>query len=384
MNCRISIIFILVLFSASFLHAGEKSKIISQKSELSRLRKQVKDSRHRLDSLQAGEQSLQRRIGEQDQKMASDRKLINRLNREMNSLKKQAAIADSQLMFGQELLNRKQRRFLGNIRQFYLTTRSSIGEIDIGPDIELDLLRHVIYLKALAGFEQENVAEASKLLDSAELRLGNLYGKREEVHSMRKRREVSLALEQSKKRKGEKELGQIRRKTRDEVDRIMTLEKAAEDMADIIARLEEERARRERSGSGSSFFAALKGQLRAPVSGEIILSYGRHIDKVTKLESFSPGITIKAQPGRKVYAVASGRVAYAGYLRGYGNFVILDHDGKYFTTYAGLEQVTVQKDVHIGSRMAIGIAGTDGLVRFELRRGRETLDPVEWINIESL
>ena len=83
-------------------------------------------------------------------------------------------------------------------------------------------------------------------------------------------------------------------------------------------------------------------------------------------------------------AVASGTVLYTGNLRGYGNFVIINHDHQYYSTYANLGDVTVSQGQFVESRAKVGASGTDGVVKFELRKGRESLDPVSWIDIESL
>ena len=172
----------------------------------------------------------------------------------------------------------------------------------------------------------------------------------------------------------------------DESERIMTLQQAAREMEDIIARLEKARLERQRAGQqqGPSVFASLRGQLPSPFRGKIIVPFGNSTDPITKLKSFSPGITIKGRAGREVIAVASGSVAYVGNLRGYGNFVIINHDRQYYTTYAGLAVIEVAEGQFVREGARLGKSGSDGEIKFELRRGRESLDPVEWINIESL
>ena len=81
---------------------------------------------------------------------------------------------------------------------------------------------------------------------------------------------------------------------------------------------------------------------------------------------------------------AAGTVSYRGSLRGYGNFVIISHDSQYFTTYAGLGKVDVSQGQYLSAGSKLGTAAADGQVRFELRRGREPLDPVKWIKFEDL
>ncbi len=189
----------------------------------------------------------------------------------------------------------------------------------------------------------------------------------------------------TKKEKEQKELEKLRRKKTQESDRLVTLEQAAREMEMILVRLEQ--ARQEQgtriNGEAPSFFVNMKGRLRFPYLGKIVSSFGDSIDKVTKLKSFSPGIEIMGVPGDGVFAVAAGSIAYVGELRGYGNFVIIDHDGQYFTTYAGLEKPLVIVGELVAGGMKIGSSNVEGLVRFELRKGREPLDPIQWISIDA-
>jgi septal ring factor EnvC (AmiA/AmiB activator) len=160
------------------------------------------------------------------------------------------------------------------------------------------------------------------------------------------------------------------------------LRQAAEEMERIVARLEQQRQAREAQPERPelpSVFASLKGHLIPPIEGKVVTPFGTSVDPITNLKSFSPGLIIQTRPGREVRAAATGIVAYVGELRGYGNFVIIDHGDQYYTTYAGLDKVEAVKGKLISAGKAVAVADSEGRVRFELRRGREPLDPIDWI-----
>ncbi|MCP4684866.1 MAG: peptidoglycan DD-metalloendopeptidase family protein [bacterium] len=384
---RLLILLLICLMAVSELYAGDTKNILSQKKELEQLQRDVEEGRRRLDSLQSAETGVQKKISEYDQKISSDRKIIRRLNNELNQLQKDIVGSDSTLQQNQSAFDRSRRRYLGNIRQFYMVAQQPAQAFTDLPNEELELKRRVVYLSALASFESSAVDQASELLDQSVGELDDVTGRADRVSGLKKERETSYAVERSQKQRHEKSLDQLRRRTMAEADRVTMLEKAAEEMAAIIARLEEERARAAQEGrgdTGPSVFAGLKGQLSSPYRGKITMGFGLHVHEVTRLESFSPGITIEGRAGRTVYAVASGTVAYAGNLRGYGNFVIINHDHQYYTTYAGLETVQVAQGQFLTARTKLGVSDSDGVIKFELRKGREPLDPVKWIKIESL
>lgn len=377
----------LVMLWGGLSDGWAQSGIVDQKTELKQLENEIKQSRARLDSLQAEEDKINKEISGYTQRLDSDRKVIGRLEGELRDLHSQVVQADSTLDANQVNLERVRRKYLGDLRHFYMSSASvEAPSVAQGPDYERELNRRIVYLNAIASFESSNVQSAVDLLAGSVDELDNLQGKQSEVKGLKRQRENRLAIGQSQRERSEKSLDQVRRRSMDEADRIITLQKAAEEMAELIARLERQQDEGETTeipALGEGVFAGLRGQLSAPFKGKIEIGFGMQTDPVRKLKTFSPGVTIKGRPGVNVRLVAPGVVAHSGFLRGYGNFVIIDHGYHYYSTYAGLEKVLVTEGEYLSSRAVVGVSGSDGRVRFELRNGREPLDPVEWINVES-
>ena len=204
---------------------------------------------------------------------------------------------------------------------------------------------------------------------------------------MKGKKETSTVLAESQQKKQKRNLVKIRRKETETVDRIIVLQQAAAEMERIIVRIQQEIEERllasRKSKDSPSFFITLKGHLSTPYRGKIIETFGDKVNPVTNLKSFSAGIAIKGQPGSKVVSVASGSIAYIGNLRGFGNFIIINHDDRFFTTYTGLDNIMVFIDEYILAGNKLAVSDNKGLVKFELRDGRQALDPIEWIRLDS-
>jgi murein DD-endopeptidase MepM/ murein hydrolase activator NlpD len=94
----------------------------------------------------------------------------------------------------------------------------------------------------------------------------------------------------------------------------------------------------------------------------------------------SKGIDISAAAGTPVVAAAPGTVVYAGSgLRGYGNLLILKHNGEYLTAYAHNRALLVKEgeSVNRGEKIAeMGDTDTDRvMLHFELRYQGRSIDP---------
>ncbi len=383
------LVFLLIVFPLAVYSSEGKDDIFEQKKELEKIQNQVNQGMKKIDSLKNESLSTQKKIAGYDEKIATNKKVINRLNKQLRQLKNDASLTQNELDNNEINLERLRRRYLGNIRQFYFATHQSKSTVDNLLNSEIELKRQIKYLAALSGFESGNVEQAVRFLEESVNNLDDLTGQTKKVKGLKQKKETSTSLERSKKVKQEKTLNKLRRLEMDETERIMMLKQAAEEMENIIVRLErareqaKETERRAGQIESPSVFATLKGQILSPMRGKVIESYGNQVDRITKLKSFSPGIKISGKPFRKVVAVSSGVVAYVGNLRGYGKFVIINHDNQYYTTCAGLGKITVSEGQYLLSGDKIGDAGKDGILKFELRKGREPLDPIKWIKFDS-
>ena len=363
----------------------ESDEILAQRQELDNIQRDVEEGQRRLDSLQKEGRRVQAAIGNYDERISSDRRVILRLNGELGELQANIARGDSLLNGHRALLERQQRRHLGNIRQFYILARQPMRAFSDHPTEEIDYYRKIVYLSALSEFESGMVEGTEVLVGQSVDDLDVMSDREKMITGLRKERETSFAIGRSQRERQEKNLDQLRRKSMAEADRVIMLREAAAQMRAIVARLEEARVvSQAETSTEPSAFAALKSYLLSPFRGKIVEGFGRHTDPVSHLKSFSPGITIEGRSNAGVYCVASGNVAYTGSLRGYGNFIIINHDHQYYSTYAGLGEIVVANGQFLQSRTRVGNSGRDGRVKFELRRGHEPLDPVKWIKIESL
>jgi murein DD-endopeptidase MepM/ murein hydrolase activator NlpD len=96
------------------------------------------------------------------------------------------------------------------------------------------------------------------------------------------------------------------------------------------------------------------------------------------------GIDIAASSGTPVKAAASGEVLFAGWLRGYGQVIVLDHGGNLTTVYAHLSRISVKEGQRISAGYIIGNVGSTGVatgphLHFEVRESGEARDPMRYL-----
>lgn len=122
---------------------------------------------------------------------------------------------------------------------------------------------------------------------------------------------------------------------------------------------------------------------RAPLQGPISSYYGpRRSSGLFRGGRYHHGIDIRAKAGTKIRAAASGRVIFAGWKRGFGRLVIVDH-GRLHTYYAHSQSLNVRRGDWVDRGQWLARVGSSGRstgphLHFEIREestGR-TFDPI--------
>ncbi len=115
---------------------------------------------------------------------------------------------------------------------------------------------------------------------------------------------------------------------------------------------------------------------RWPAKGRMIAKFGPRGDN-----THNDGINILVPQGTPVAAAEAGVVAYAGSeLKGYGNLVLVRHQGNWVSAYAHNESLLVKRGDRVERGQIIAKAGKTGAVdqpqvHFELRHGSKPVDP---------
>jgi septal ring factor EnvC (AmiA/AmiB activator) len=129
-----------------------------------------------------------------------------------------------------------------------------------------------------------------------------------------------------------------------------------------------------------------RGKLPFPLEqGRIEVRFGRAVDRRFGTVTLQQGIDVRAPLGSPVRAVWDGKVAHAGWFKGFGNLMIIDHGDRVFSLMAHLDSLekAVGDAVHQGDEL--GTVGDTGSLKgaylyFELRDGQKPLDPERWLS----
>jgi septal ring factor EnvC (AmiA/AmiB activator) len=348
----------------------------------------------------------QQKLKELEKKLFSTREKLKDLKKEEKSLKTQIKYLEKEEKILEsiiDLLNERERNLLEDMREIEAGSRKADSIIESS----LERLREgLIFLykrkkpnlfqkwfetgSLYRGYQGVKSVKRALLIEekfyknvlNAKRKLENYKEKRKrdliELASLREemaKRERDLKKTREKKKKL---LSKVKREKISKKKYLQELETSIKKLERLIAKILEEREReRKRRGIKKGTIAGRK--LIWPLKGSVVSKFGTLWHPKYKTKIKNNGIDIRGTPGSPIVAVESGEVVFADPFLGYGNLIIIDHNG-FFSVYGQVGEVAVEKGDKVLKGSVIGIVGNEEpVIHFELRVGGEAVDPLKYL-----
>jgi len=271
----------------------------------------------------------------------------------------------------------------GRLHSFYLMGKTGVLNVTFSPRTLPELMLFNDSFTSLLEYDHELLQKYRETID--QLVLAKESHEKESTLldkyiAQAKKEQIALDITRVEKKKL---LWRVKTEKRVYEQALKEMKAAEKDLQKSLAKLQKKKTYLEKG------FVMNKGKMVPPVSGRIVSLYGVPRDDKKGPGDFTSGITIDAENGSPVRAVFAGKVIFAGYKRGYGNMVIIDHGLNYFSITSRIDKVTAKAGNILDQGDTIGVAGDiatlfeKGLY-FEIRHDTEPVDPLEWIGTEGL
>ena len=364
----------------------------AEQRKLQQTQKQLKEEKERAAAARARETSLLAELEENERRLAAKQREVARLEERITK-----AQGDVQLFRGEITRLEGQRAgqehaLARRLRAMY-RVHAQGGALPVilsndDPVARANAVRHLASLAALdARLIQEYRGTSEKLADrkgreeSRQRELAGLHedGKREQAEVDREaaKRRTLLAKVRDERAYHERMVGELTEASQ----RLEAFIRELQAKQRKLAKVPPPKGGIEPPTIG---FAGLKGRLPWPTEGRIVTGFGAQVHPRFGTRTFRNGVDIEAAEGRDVNAVHPGHVVYTGWFKGYGNLIILDHGGEYYTLYAHIAEIEAKEgeDVRLGQR--IGTVGDTGSLAgprlyFEVRYQGKPQDPEQWL-----
>ncbi|RBW44939.1 peptidase M23 [Psychromonas sp. B3M02] len=398
-------LFITVLFSQTVTAANLNTiqrQIKENKQTKAQQEKQQKQLENELEKSEKAVASIALTANQTKTDIEQQRTVLVNLQKETKQLNEEKSIQQSLLQ--QQLVSA------------YMTGENDLVKLILNQEDLSKVVRARSYYKYLNDARLESIESLheteQKLLKNQESQTKTLASL-ETLYEQQKQRQANLTAEKSKR---DKALQALRKDINYQANKIAKLNNSEKALRARIKKAAEERKRQQEAAAKlaaaqalknkniakakaqaaanakakaaankqqktNSKLANLKGKLKWPIEGKVLHRFGSARSSQVKWK----GIAIATNEGEKVRAVATGRVLFAGYFKGYGMVIALDHSDNYITLY-GYNQTLLYKagDVVLEGD-AIALAGHSGgqernTLYFELSHKGTAEDPLRWLS----
>ncbi len=368
--------------------AEAKQKLTDLRSKMVALAKQQADTAARRDSVNA-------ELARQANALAGAARAVRQTDTELAAKQQQLDQLQQQRADLKQKLDSQRAAIADLLRATYALGHGSDLRLLLGDQDVARIARALVYSKY---FQRDRVQRVQQLMtDLAKLQELEtaITAEQQALQATRAQRGQQAKTLTQQRAAQQKLAAEANAQYKDQGQRLAAMKQDAQSLNNLLAKLQQaiDEAAREAAARAAAARAAaakkhpghkpppppvevgaananIRGNLPWPASG-VVNSYGS-------------GVLIKATGGSEIHAVARGRVIYAGFLRGYGMLIIVNHGNGWMSMYGNNETLLhgVGDPVEAGETIGTASAptGVNTGVYFELRKGGQPVDPRSWLS----
>ena len=354
---------------------NEQEKLAELQAEL-RARQQVLDNskasaKELADVLKASELD----IAKVAKKLTQTNDSLRQLQAEQQSLQQEQSSLKAAIRQQQSLLS-------SQLKSAFMAGHYDYAKMMFYQEDAKTFERVITYYQYLAKARQSEITKFKDNVARLETVTASLAEKAASLLALLDEQKNQRAVLLTRQNDRKKTLAKLNQTIASESERIAALQEDEKALREAIeaARIAAQRAA-EAAQISLDGLAKLKGKLSAPVEGRVRKLFGNRRQGQVRWK----GIIIDGEEGDAVKSIASGKVLYADWLRGFGLVAIVDHGEGYMSVYGHNQALLKQAgdDVRRGENLAlVGRSGGQASpnLYFEIRHKGKALNPTAWFN----
>jgi len=371
--CAIIFIFLFL----DFLEADERSSIESNNSQIQQIGKDLLEQQGELLSVNIKEKGILGEIERLEREVVIHKRSLKELSSRIKEISYEIKGGQKRIQRLNESSSAARTYLKKRLIAFYKFGRSGYVWLLASSATLQEFQKTIKYMKAIMAQDRQVLDILDRQMRLVESELSSLKENVAKVEELKKVKNSRMTLLEKYIEKKVFLLMKTHREKEFYAKAVKELKEATRALSDTMMHLET----KEKEGMLSESFAKMKGKLPLPLKGKIL--------RDVKQFGFNPfmhrkGIYITGSQGEAVRSVFPGRIDYSGWFKGYGQLLIIDHGGHYFTVFAHLEEIVKKKGEAVSGGEVIGVAGDPGWqvgpgVYFEIRKRGNHLDPKRWL-----
>ena len=363
-----------------------QEEIDRKRSELEQLRKELVERRARAKELEGKERSVESQIKEIDGNLNLAEKYIKKLEQREVEVLDELTDLEVRLTDASGTLEQRRALLALRLRAMYKQGRYRTLAALVSSSSFADVMSQVRFLHLVARRDRQVMASILRYQTEVRSTQTELENRKAEIDRIQGEKESEKSKLASLKKKRQSTMASIKGEKETHLAAAQELEDAARRIQSVIEALEAARAAEpDVMPQWASDLASAEGTIPWPVKGEVVTQFGANVHPRFGTQTYSNGIDISAPVGTPIRCVADGKVEFVDILPGYDKCIIVNHGRGYYTLYAHSTGVAVApgqevKGGDVIANVGDGSALKGNVLHFEIRKGKEALNPLNWLS----
>jgi septal ring factor EnvC (AmiA/AmiB activator) len=364
------------------LPGASADEISVQAEKLQQLRERIDVIRHDIDSMRDQRDSLQGALQKTETEIGSVTAELRQLDARTAAVRRKIQDLYDERSIENARLDTMRAGLAQELQVAYMTGKQEQVKLILSQEdpatIGRLLVYHGYYARARVSHMQDLLAVLQHMSEIEQ----TLVEKQAELVQLRQQqadKSSRLTDEQDKRRKI---LGQLQADLHTRTAELTTLEQDQVRLQKLVQSLTLALQDFPQVNGQYTSLRQLKGKLRWPVAGRITQPFGVKDARGTLR---TRGVHIATRAGSDVQAIASGRIAFSDWLRGFGLLLIIDHGKGYMSLYGQNRSLYKEVGEWVERGETIAAAG-DGRgqanagLYLELRKDGKPFNPGRWFS----
>ncbi|MBQ5622444.1 MAG: peptidoglycan DD-metalloendopeptidase family protein [Alistipes sp.] len=322
------------------LSAQEKARIEEQRRIIEELEEQVKQDEKRLNEIKKDKSTALRRVNSITNQINSRNTLLNRTEKEINSIEKNIENNNRMISLTSQKLTDEREKYAEMVREAYRNHRQNnyITYILASKSFS-DISRRIANIRAVAELRAERMHRIDSLNNSLSEQQLTLSERMQSLDSVQRKAEAQKLKLQSDVKAAKQAMNQLSTKERAALKEKMESEEL------LDAAINELRKLTKGNTEGASF-SRTTSNLNLPVDGGKVRRYKGNMAEIVGAK------------GASVRTIYDGKVVEVKRNRINGKYDVFVAHGEYITSYANMDEVSVEKGQKVAKNSRIGEVGS--------------------------
>lgn len=338
------------------------------------VRSQIQETRQELRTTKRRERRLIGEIGTVEARLLRTESHLARVEARLKHLAKEQERLRARITATEQRLAGRRRVLARRIREHYERGSGGYAQALLQSRSLHDYLSRAYYVE--------------RIVDSDVKLVEGIKADRKQLAEDRRRLDAQAAEQKALRANLEETTAQYRTDVARKREILQEVRESRTDLEEALDELEESsraieariRALQQTPGGRARLQRGWSGSFIKPADGPVTSGYGMRYHPILRRNRMHNGVDIGAGYGSPIRAAADGEVIVAGYLRGYGNTVIVDHGGGVSTLYGHCSDLLVAEGQMVRQGQTIARVGSTGLatgphLHFEVRRNGTPVNP---------